>query len=161
MELIHAELRRIAGRLFRRERTGHTLQPTALVNEAYVRLVAHDGQTWANRAHFFAAAAEVMRRVLIDHARANRAEKRGGGCATALLDEAHIAVDGPSIDLLALDMALNDLARLSARQARIVELRYFAGLSVPDTAEALGVNPRTVDRDWATARAWLRRRLRP
>jgi RNA polymerase sigma factor (TIGR02999 family) len=159
MELIYAELRRIAARQFREERPGHTLQPTALVNEAYLRLVAHNGQTWESRAHFFGAAAVIMRRVLIDHARASRADKRGGGQAAVMLDEASQAVNGPSIDLLALDVALTDLARISPRQGRIVELRYFGGLSVPETAEALGLNPRTVDRDWAAAKAWLRRRL--
>jgi RNA polymerase sigma factor (TIGR02999 family) len=160
-ELIYPELRRLAARRFQAERTGHTLQPTALVNEAYLRLVAHDGQTWESRAHFFGAAAEIMRRILIDHARGCRAEKRGGGRGSLPLDEAMVVADAPSIDLLALDAALTDLAKLSHRQARIVELRYFAGLSVPETAEVLGLNPRTIDRDWATARAWLRRRLRP
>lgn len=158
-ELIYPELRRTAERQFRAERPGHTLQPTALVNEAYLRLVEHDGQTWESRAHFFGAAAEVMRRILIDHARASRADKRGGGQATVALDETIAAASAPSIDVLALDAALTDLAKISPRQSRIVELRYFGGLSVRDTAEALGLNARTVDRDWATAKAWLRRRL--
>jgi RNA polymerase sigma-70 factor (ECF subfamily) len=161
MELVYLELRRIATRQFRRERTSHILQPTALVNEAYLRLAGSDGQTWDNRAHFFAAAAETMRRVLVDHARGNRAQKRGAGRTAVTLDEASLSVNGPSINLLALDEALTELARLSPRQARLVELRYFGGLSVPETAHVLGINPRTVDRDWAAARAWLRRRLQP
>jgi RNA polymerase sigma factor (TIGR02999 family) len=160
-ELIYPALRRIAGRQFRAERTGHTLQPTALVNEAYVRLVAHEEQTWRSRTHFFGAAAEVMRRILIDHARACRAGKRGGGQAMASIEDVTSATEGPSVDLLALDVALAELATISPRQSRIVELRYFGGLSVPETAEALGLNSRTVDRDWAAAKAWLRLRLRP
>ncbi len=159
LELIYPELRKLAARQLRDERRDHTLQPTAVVNEAYLRLVAHDAQTWQNRSHFFGAAATVMRRVLIDHARASRARKRGGGQPSVALDEDVAAADGPSVDVLALDAALTDLEQRSARQARIVELRYFTGLSVPETAEALQVNPRTVDRDWAAARAWLRLRL--
>jgi RNA polymerase sigma factor (TIGR02999 family) len=160
-EVIYPELRRIAGRHFKAERRDHLLQPTALVHEAFLRLAANDRQTWENRAHFFGAAAASMRRILIDQARARRAEKRGGD------EPAHdpgpaLAVEAaPSIDLLELDLALTGLAARSPRQARIVELRYFGGLTVPETAEALGINARTVDRDWATARAWLRRRLRP
>jgi RNA polymerase sigma factor (TIGR02999 family) len=160
-QLIYPELRRIAAQQLRSERPGHLLQPTALVNEAYCRLVAHDDQQWANRVHFFGTAAEIMRRILVDHARANQAKKRGGGQATVPIDETVATTTPPSIDVLALDAALTTLAKVSPRQARIVELRYFAGLSVPEAARALGVNASTVDRDWATAKAWLRRRLRP
>jgi RNA polymerase sigma factor (TIGR02999 family) len=159
-EAIYPELRRIAGHQFRRERREHQLQPTALVHEAYLRLAGNEAQNWESRAHFFGAAAASMRRILIDQARARRAEKRGGD-QTARDTGPAIAVEAaPSIDLLALDHALTELAKVSPRQARIVELRYFGGLTVPETAEALGINARTVDRDWATARAWLRRRLR-
>ena len=160
MEVVYPELRRLARGLFRAERHGHLLQPTALVNEAYVRLIAHNHHNWHNRVHFFGAAAELMRRILVDHARANQARKRGGGTVTTL-EAAQLVADAPSIEILALDRALNELEQVSPRQVRIVELRYFGGLSVPETAEALGVNPRTVDRDWAAARVWLRRRLRP
>jgi RNA polymerase sigma-70 factor, ECF subfamily len=161
VELIYPALRRMAVRQFRAERPGHALQATALVHEAYLRLVAHEEQTWEGRSHFFGAAAEIMRRILIDHARAGLADKRGGGQATVPLHETIAAAEGPSIDLLELDLALTELAKISPRQSRIVELRYFGGLSVPEVAEALGVNARTVDRDWAAAKAWLRRRLRP
>ena len=159
-DVIYPELRRIAGRQFRRERHEHQLQPTALVHEAYLRLAGNDAQNWESRAHFFGAAAASMRRILIDHARARTAEKRGGGQIAPDISPAIGMAGAPSIDVLALDLALTELARVSPRQARIVELRYFGGLTVPETAEALGINGRTVDRDWATARAWLRRRLR-
>jgi len=160
VEAVYAELRRVARGLLRTERPGHLLQPTALVNEAYMRLVAHEHHNWRNRAHFFGAAAELMRRILVDHARAAQAAKRGGG-QIAQADASELVIDSPSIEILALDRALDELARIAPRQARIVELRYFGGLSVPETAEALGLNARTVDRDWAAARVWLRRRLRP
>lgn len=160
VELVYPELRALARAYFRRERPGHVLQTTALVNEAYLRLVSHEHHDWRNRAHFFGAAAQIMRRILVDYARAGRAQKRGGD-HVALSDIADPVADGRSVELLALDEALSELEKLSARQARIVELRYFAGLSVSETAEALGVNARTVDRDWAAARAWLRRRMRP
>jgi RNA polymerase sigma factor (TIGR02999 family) len=159
MEVVYPDLREVARALLRRERPGHVLQATALVNEAYIRLVAHHDQNWQNRPHFFGAAATLMRRILVDYARARRTRKRGGGQTFIAADESGRAVDAPSVDLLALDCALDQLEHVSARQARIVELRYFAGLSVPETAEALGMNARTVDRDWAAARVWLRRRL--
>jgi RNA polymerase sigma factor (TIGR02999 family) len=159
-EVIYPELRRIAGRQFKGERREHQLQPTALVHEAYLRLAGNHAQNWESRAHFFGAAAASMRRILIDHARARRADKRGGDQAAADVGQAVTMAGAPSIDVLALDLALTELARRSPRQARIVELRYFGGLTVPETAEALGINARTVDRDWATAKAWLRRRLR-
>jgi len=159
MEVVYPELRKLARSLLRHERSDHILQPTALVNEAYVRLVGHKQHNWQNRAHFFGAAAQLMRRVLIDHARAMEAKKRRSDGTVVTLDSARLVVDAPSIDLIALDRALGELEKVSIRQARIVELRYFGGLNVPETAEALGVNPRTVDRDWAAARVWLRRRL--
>jgi RNA polymerase sigma-70 factor, ECF subfamily len=160
MELIYPELKRLAQRRFRAERAGHLLQATALVHEAYLRLVEHNHHAWENRAHFYAAAANLMRRILIDHARARNSRKRGGE-QTAVSPERPIAMsEEQSESLLDLDIALTGLERLSPRQARIVELRYFAGMSVPEVAQALGMNPRSVDRDWATARAWLRRRLK-
>jgi RNA polymerase sigma factor (TIGR02999 family) len=159
MELIYPELRRIARVQFRNERQDHELQPTALVHEAYLRLVAHEHHTWENRGHFFAAAANVMRRVLIDHARSRNAQKRTGARTPNPLIETLALTQEQSADLLDLDQALTELEELSPRQARVVELRYFSGLSVPEIATALGLNPRSVDRDWATARAWLRARL--
>ncbi len=160
VELIYPELKKLAQAQFRRERPGHDLQPTALVHEAYLRLVAHEHHTWENRAHFYAAAATIMRRILIDHARSRQAQKRAGEDKAISLDEAVALGEEQSSELLELDQALSDLERLSPRQARVVELRYFTGLSVPEVASALGVNARTVDRDWATARAWLRARLK-
>jgi RNA polymerase sigma factor (TIGR02999 family) len=160
MALIYPELRRIAQIQFRGEREGHDLQATALVHEAFLRLVAHEHHTWENRRRFFAAAANVMRRILIEHARARSAQKRNWANARITLDEALTLTRDQSADLLDLDQALTELEQLSPRQARVVELRYFSGLSVPEIASALGVNPRSVDRDWATARAWLRNRLR-
>lgn len=160
MALIYPELRRIAQVQFRREREGHDLQPTALVHEAFLRLVAHEDHTWENRGRFFAAAANVMRRILIEHARARRAQKRDALSARIPLDDTLTLTRDQSAELLDLDQALTELEQLSPRQARVVELRYFSGLSVPEIANALGLNPRSVDRDWATARAWLRNRLR-
>ena len=159
MALIYPELRRIAQVQFRRERKDHDLQPTALVHEAFLRLVAHEHHTWENRGRFFAAAANVMRRILIEHARARSAQKRDGASTRIPLDDALTLTPEQSADLLDLDQALTELEQLSPRQARVVELRYFSGLSVPEIAGALGLNPRSVDRDWATARAWLRNRL--
>jgi RNA polymerase sigma-70 factor (ECF subfamily) len=159
LELVYPDLRRLAGHHFRAERPGHLLQPTALVNEAYLRLVAHDDQTWESRAHFFGAAARLMRRILIEHARVVHARKRGGRDGTIPLDGIDVPSTERPTDFLALDDALTALEKVSARQARIVELRYFAGMSVPEVAESIGVDPRTVDRDWAVARAWLRHRL--
>jgi RNA polymerase sigma-70 factor, ECF subfamily len=160
MTLIYPQLRRLARSHFRNEPSGHVLQPTAVVNEAYLRLVAHEDHNWQNRAHFFGAASQLMRRILVDHARAQHAQKRDGGLIPAP------ASDGPApdrqvVDVIALDEALDELERLSARQARVVHLRYFAGLTLPEIAATLGTTVRTVDRDWATARAWLRQRLQP
>jgi RNA polymerase sigma factor (TIGR02999 family) len=160
-EVVYPELRKLARACFRQEGAGHVLQPTELVNEAYVRLIGHRQHEWENRAHFLGAAAQLMRRILVDHARANQASKRGSGRVTVALRETDLIAEAPRAELLALDQALRELETVSARQARIVELRYFGGLSVPETAEALGMNPRTVDRDWAAARVWLRRKLRP
>lgn len=158
MPLVYGELRRLAASYLRRERPDHTLQPTALVNEAYLRLVDQRSVSWANRAHFFGIAAQLMRRILVDHARRRQAAKR----AAAYRVTATPAVS-PSGDrapeLLALDGALSDLEKLDARQARIVELRFFAGLTVEETAEVTGVSPATVKREWRTARAWLRREI--
>ncbi len=160
MDLIYPELKNLARARLRHERPGRDLQPTALVHEAYMRLVAHEHHTWENRAHFYAAAANIMRRILIDHARHRQAQKREGEQTALSLDHALSLSQEQSVELLDLDEALSDLEKLSPRQARVVELRYFAGLSVPEVASALGVNPRTVDRDWAIARSWLHARLK-
>jgi RNA polymerase sigma-70 factor (ECF subfamily) len=160
MELIYPELKKLARVQLRSERRGHVLQPTALVHEAYLRLVEHQHHNWESRAHFYAAAANLMRRILIDCARARNAAKRDGERTAIALDQALALSEEQSTDLLDLDQALLELEQLSPRQARVVELRYFTGLSVPEVARALGVNPRSVDRDWATARAWLRGRLK-
>lgn len=159
LEAVYAELRRQAARYLRRERNNHTLQPTALVNEAFMKLVDQRNVQWQNRAHFFGIAAQAMRRIVIDHARARQRVKRGGVQQPVTLDEAMIAGEPRSIDVLALDEALTRLARLDERQARIVELRYFAGLSVEETAEVTGLSPATVKREWAMARAWLHAEL--
>lgn len=156
---MYAELRRIAGHFLRREPAGHTLQSTAVVHEAYLRLVGQDEAQWRDRAHFLAVAAGMMRRILVDHARIKKAEKRGGGVPTLSLDEALGMPEQPKWDLEALDDALDRLAKLDERQSRIVELRFFAGLSVEETAEALDISPATVKREWATAKLWLLREL--
>ena len=161
--LVYDELRRIAARYVSRERPGQTLQATALVNEAYLRLSAERTRHFENRTHFLAIAARSMRQILIQRARARHAAKRGGAAQRVTLDEAHLAEPGrgaaaePSaIDVLALDEALSRLAAIDSQQARIVELRYFGGLTVEETAEALDVSPATVKREWAMARAWLK-----
>ena len=162
MPTVYAELRRQAERALRRESAGHTLQATALVHEAYLRLVDQNRVAWRNRAHFFAIAAQMMRRVLVDHARTRLAAKRGGELQRVTLGDvgAGTADQGDGdIDLLALHDALELLATIDPRQARLVELRYFGGLGIEETAEALEVSPATVKRDWAVARAWLRREL--
>jgi RNA polymerase sigma factor (TIGR02999 family) len=158
--LIHAELRQIARAQMRNERAGHTLQATALAHEAYLRLVRLENQDWRDRTHFLGVAAAIMRRLLIDHARKHGAARRGGGATHIELDEAAVlAGTDRSDELLALDDALARLAVLDERQARIVELRFFAGLGVEETAAALGISERTVKREWAVARAWLRAEL--
>jgi RNA polymerase sigma factor (TIGR02999 family) len=159
MALIYPELKKLARARLRHEREDHDLQPTALVHEAYLRLVAHEHHTWESRGHFFAAAANVMRRILIEHARSRNAKKRNGARTYITLESSLTMTQEQSAELLDLDQALIELEEISPRQARVVELRYFSGLSVPEIANALGVNPRSVDRDWATARAWLRSRL--
>lgn len=159
MDLIYPELRRLARAQLRRERDDPLVQPTVLVHEAYLRLVLHNQRSWENRAHFFAAAANVMRRILIEGARARNARKREGASASVPLHDAiHLADGGPQ-ELLDLDAALSELEKLSPRQARVVEMRYFAGLSVAEIATVLGLTSRSVDRDWAAARAWLRIQL--
>jgi RNA polymerase sigma-70 factor (ECF subfamily) len=159
LDVVYAELRRQAARYLRRERKNHTLQPTALVNEAFMKLVDQRNVQWQNRAHFFGVAAQAMRRIVIDHARARQRVKRGGVQQAVTLDEAMIAAESRSIDVLALDEALNRLAALDERQAKIVELRYFAGLSVEETADVTGLSPATIKREWAMARAWLHAEL--
>ena len=159
--LVYAELRRIAAAKLRGERGGHTLQPTALVHEAWLRLMQQHEASWQNRAQFFAIAAQAMRRILVDHARKRHAAKRGDGEAPVDLEEvAHlVTVALPDDRLLALDEALHALADLDARQARIIELRFFGGLSVEETASVLGISATTVKREWATGRAWLFRSM--
>jgi RNA polymerase sigma factor (TIGR02999 family) len=157
-EAVYAELRALASYFLQRERAGHTLQPTALVHEAYLKLADKTRINWRSKAHFVAVAAEAMRRVLVDHARSFRADKRGGGRARIPL-EAGILAPGTEVDLLALDDAINKLAALDARHARVVELRFFGGLSVEQAAEVLGVSTRTVEADWSLARAWLRQEI--
>ena len=159
LPLVYDELRALAESYLQHERPDHTLQATALVHEAYVRLIKQEEVEWQNRAHFFAVAAQAIRRILVDHARAHEREKRGGGRRRVGLDESVAAAPGRDLDLLALDEALEKLTRLSERQARIVELRFFGGLSLNEVAAFLGVSPRTVDGDWSMARAWLRRAL--
>jgi RNA polymerase sigma factor (TIGR02999 family) len=163
LELIYPELHRIAERQMRRERAGHTLQPTALVHEAYLKLVDQSHVDWRNRAHFLSVAAQAMRRLLVDHARGRDRDKRGGGATLLELDsaagEAGLAVPGHSVDLLALDQALERLAVLDPAQARLVELRFFGGLSVEEAAEALGISTATAGRDFRSARAFLAREL--
>ncbi len=157
--LVYDELRRLAGRYLRRERVNHTLQSTALVHEAYLRLIDQNRVQWQNRAHFFGVAAQMIRRILVDHARSHQAAKRGSGVARLSLDEALDASAPRDLDLVALDDALETLTRMDPQQSRIIELRYFAGLSIEETAEVLGVSPATVKREWASARAWLFREL--
>jgi RNA polymerase sigma factor (TIGR02999 family) len=158
--LVYAELRRQAHLVLRREGEGHTLQATALVHEAWLRLDGQHDARWESRTHFLAIAAQTMRRVLVDHARTRRALKRGGGGTQVTLSAADAAVAAPDdVDVLALDDALARLAILDPRKARLVELRYFAGLSIPEAAATLGISPATVGREWAVARMWLRREL--
>jgi RNA polymerase sigma factor (TIGR02999 family) len=160
LPLVYDELHRQAARYLRRERENHTLQATALINEAYLKLIDQRAVKWESRTHFFAIAANMMRRILVDYARSKNAEKRGGDYFILPLDEAHeITGKEKSLDLIALDEALTRLAQLDERQARIVELRYFGDLTLEETAEALGISRTTVADDWAMARAWLHREL--
>jgi|SRR5208283_1060815 len=153
--LVYDELRRLAGRYMRRERCDHTLQATALVHEAYLKLVEQRSVDWQGRAHFFGIAAQIMRRILIDHARGHLRDKRGGGQEAVPLDEALVFSPEQSHELLKLDESLDRLAAIDARQSKIVELRFFGGLTVEETAEVLGISPKTVKRDWSVAKAWL------
>ncbi len=159
MMAVYEELRRIAGYQLSRENAGHTLQPTALVNEAYMRLVDQTRVHWRNRAHFFGIASQLMRRILVDYARKRRADKRGGGVAMLQYEDSLVGPTTGEVDLVALDDVLTRLAEFDATGARVVELRYFGGLTIEETAEVLEVSPATVKREWATARAWLHREL--
>lgn len=157
--LVYDELRRLAGRELRGERPGHTLQPTAVVHEAFLKLVGQKDATWKNRGHFFAVAAQTMRRLLVDHARQRDAKKRGGEAVRVPLDAAGVTTLPRDADVLALDQALHRLAGLDATQARVVELRYFGGLTLEETAEALDTSSSTVERSFRLAKAWLYREL--
>ena len=152
--IVYEELRRLAAHYMRGERPDHTLQTTALVNEVYLRLAGIDGLQWRDRVHFFAMAATLMRRVLVDYARRRGRDKRGAGISVTSLD-ANVAAPQPAVDVVALNDALERLATMDPQQSRVVELRFFAGLSVEETAEALAISPATVKRDWATAKLWL------
>jgi RNA polymerase sigma-70 factor (ECF subfamily) len=156
--IVYDELRRLARRYMKRERAGHSLQTTALVNEAYLRLVDYERMHWQDRAHFFAVSAQLMRRILVEHARRHNL-KRGGGVPHVSLDEAALVGGGNDADLVALDDAMNALARIDPRKVQVVEMRFFGGLSVEETCEVLKVSPVTVKRDWRAARAWLYREL--
>jgi RNA polymerase sigma factor (TIGR02999 family) len=165
MPLVYSELRRLASNYLRRERQNHTLQPTALVNEAYLKLIDQKTAHWQNRAQFYGVAAQLMRRILVDHARQHQAAKRGGSNQQRLsitsagqLGGKQLAVE-PTIDLLALHEALEELTTMDSQQGRIVELKFFGGLSIEETAEVMGLGHATVERDWKMARAWLRRKL--
>jgi RNA polymerase sigma factor (TIGR02999 family) len=157
--LVYDELRRLAGRFLRRERPGHTLQSTALVHEAYMKLIDQSQVQFQNRSHFFAIAAQLVRRILVDHARTRDRQKRGGGAMKLSLDDALGVSDKREVELVALDDALTGLSKLDPQQSRIVEMRFFGGLSIEETAEAVGVSPATVKRDWVAAKAWLFREM--
>ena len=159
MATVYDDLRRVARRRLRNERADHSLAPTALVHEAYVRLVDLRRMRWQNRAQFFGIAAQLMRRILIDHARRHRYAKRGGAARRVTLDEGAIVAEARAVELLALDHALERLAVLDARKGRVVELRFFGGLSLDETAEVMGISSPTVQREWRTAKAWLHRTL--
>src|SRR5215470_5278166 len=162
MERVHGELRRLAAGYMRRERSGRTLQPTAVVNEAYMRLLPQRGVSWENRAHFFGIAAKMMRRVLVDHARRKKAIKRdaGPGEPVSISGVPSPAREADPVDVLALNAALSALGELDSRQAEIVEMRYFAGLTVEEVAKVLDISEATVKREWSTAKMWLRRQMR-
>jgi RNA polymerase sigma factor (TIGR02999 family) len=160
IQLVYEELRRLARRSLDAERRDHTLQPTALVNELYQKLVDQRRVRWQNRAHFYGVASTLMRRILVDHARRRKAARRGGTAVRVeVLEELAVAIPGPDVDLIALDEALEELAKLDAGQAHLVELRFFGGLPVDEAAEVLGVSRATANRDWSMARAWLHARL--
>ena len=153
--LVYDELRKIARRCLASQRADHTLQPTALVHEAYLRLARRDSLDWRDRVHFFAMAAQMMRQILVDHARKQAAAKRGGNAITLVIDEALVASKESNLDVLALDAAMTKLASLDPRQCQIVELRFFGGLSIEETAQVVNISPATTKREWATARLWL------
>ncbi len=159
LPLVYDELHRQALGFFSRERPGHTLQPTALVNDVYLRLVRQHDVSWKNRAQFFGVAAQMMRRILVSHARARRAGKRGGGEQRITLQEGLAAAPERDVNLLAVDEALTKLEAIDPEKSRMVELRFFSGMSVEETAEVMGVSPRTIDRQWQTAKAWLYREI--
>jgi RNA polymerase sigma-70 factor, ECF subfamily len=159
MPVVYDELRRQAARYLRREKAGHTLQTTALIHEAYVRLVDQHNVQWQNRAQFFGMAAQMMRRILVDHARTKKRAKRGGSDIKVSLGDADVLVKGQDLDVVALDEALNRLAEIDEQQSRVVELRFFSGLTVEETAEVMNISPATVKRDWSMAKAWLHREL--
>lgn len=159
MPLVYEELRRLAKSHLARERIGHTLSGTALVHEAYLRLVKQDRVQWQNRAHFFGVAAQMIRRILVDHARSRLAIKRGAGSPHFTLDLTSVTPEQPALDLVALDDALQTLEKLDHQQSRIVELRFFAGLSIEETSEVLSVSPATIKRDWTLAKAWLHKEM--
>jgi RNA polymerase sigma-70 factor, ECF subfamily len=160
LPIVYQELRRIAGNYLRRENPGHTLQPTALVHEAWLRLIDQTRVNWRNRAQFFGVAAQLMRRILVDHAKTKHREKRGGDAVKFSLDDVINLSQERAADLLALDDALDGLARIDGRKSRVVELRYFGGFSVEETAQILEVSPETVMRDWKMAKAWLYQQIR-
>jgi RNA polymerase sigma-70 factor, ECF subfamily len=160
MPLVYGELHRLAKRCLRREPSGHTLQATALVNEAYLKLIQQNDVQWQNRAHFFAISAQLMRRILVDHARRHYASKRGGMAHKLPLDEALDVPEVQEVDLIALEDALTELARLDPEQSHIVELRFFGGLTVEEIAEVLGVSTSTIKREWIMAKAWLFREIK-
>ena len=155
MPLVYNELRRLAGSYMRREREDHTLQATALVHEAYLKLIDQRSVNWQSRAHFFGVSAQLMRRILVDHARGHTRQKRGGEHQKVSLDEAIVFAERQADELLAVDESLDMLAKIDPRQARVVELRFFGGLSVEEAADVLGVSPKTVKREWSVAKAWL------
>jgi RNA polymerase sigma factor (TIGR02999 family) len=157
--LVYEPLRAIASRHLYREREGHTLQPTALVNELYLKLVGQRSVAWNDRAHFYAVAAQVMRRILVDHARRKKSDKRGGDMIPVTIGAALDLAATESFDVVALDVALETLEKIFPQQARVVELRFYAGLTIDETASVLGVSPATISREWTMARAWLRREL--
>jgi RNA polymerase sigma factor (TIGR02999 family) len=157
--IVHSELHRIARRCMAGERAGHTLQSAALVNEAYLRLIGAQAISWQNRAHFLGTAARIMRRILVDFARSRRFQKRGGGAVHVTLVDDVVLSTEPGRDLVALDDALEALSKIDERKSQVIEMRFFGGLSVEETAEALHVSPETVMRDWKLAKAWLRRQL--
>ena len=159
MPLVYDELRRLAHYYLQRERPEHTLQSTALVHEAYLRLAGQNPPQWQNRAHFFGIAAHLMRQILVEYSRGHNAAKRGGSACKLTLDEAMALPTKVDVDVVALDRALTELSELDAQQGRIVELRFFGGLTIEDTSEVLGISPATVKRDWTTARAWLHRAI--